>query len=328
MEEYLAYQFPNDEIKVFTGLWKSCMFSELPKTCFFVSDFSKEDIFYFEVKNEISLNAINSSDFSFSKSLNSISENQYKAQLENFKNQFESSKIDKAIFSRIELVPRANENTVAIFKDLCDRYKNEAFIYLISSKLFETWVGATPEVLLKGNGNEQFSMSLAGTKDDENKEWSPKELEEQMMVTNFMETILSTYSTSSVSKSEVKTIKSGAVYHLRTDFNFHVESDKWNDLIAALHPTPAVCGLPRDKAFKHILNHETHNRELYTGIIGFKGEDELAVYVNLRCMQILKNDFALYLGGGITKSSDVDAEWEETINKSKTLLTVINQNEF
>jgi isochorismate synthase len=103
-----------------------------------------------------------------------------------------------------------------------------------------------------------------------------------------------------------------------------LKQSNWGELINALHPTPAVCGLPRERALKLIAQHETHNRNFYAGLIGKKSKQELAVFVNLRCMQVTKNDFLLYIGGGITQQSIPENEWNETENKAKTLARVLS----
>jgi isochorismate synthase len=72
-----------------------------------------------------------------------------------------------------------------------------------------------------------------------------------------------------------------------------------------------------------IKEHEVHQRGLYTGIIGFYAEQNCSLYVNLRCAQIQKENAYLYLGGGFTKDSDIEKEWEETENKSMTLISIM-----
>ena len=91
-----------------------------------------------------------------------------------------------------------------------------------------------------------------------------------------------------------------------------------------VHPTPAVCGLPKNEAKVFILENEGYDREFYTGFFGelnLKGSSNL--FVNLRCMQVLKNQLALYIGGGITIDSIPEKEWEETIAKSEVMLKVL-----
>jgi isochorismate synthase len=116
-------------------------------------------------------------------------------------------------------------------------------------------------------------------------------------------------------------------------------------LISAIHPTPAVCGLPKGSAKKFILENENYNREFYTGFLGElnlkktlqrngnrKNRENQAyasitktsaLFVNLRCMKLEAKQAVLFVGGGITKDSNPVAEWEETSNKAQTMKSVL-----
>jgi isochorismate synthase len=93
----------------------------------------------------------------------------------------------------------------------------------------------------------------------------------------------------------------------------------------SLHPTPAVSGLPQAISLELIDSLEKHQRELYAGYIGLVEENQASVYVNLRCCQLSQGKIHLYLGGGYTKDSDPQNEWEETVNKSKTILDLVQK---
>ena len=102
-----------------------------------------------------------------------------------------------------------------------------------------------------------------------------------------------------------------------------------------MHPTPAVCGLPKDQAKAFIVENEKYDRGFYTGYLGElnssfgtdSGSSDL--FVNLRCMQIdldkNKNNTPvyLYMGCGITKDSIPEKEWSESSNKSTTMKKVL-----
>ena len=95
-------------------------------------------------------------------------------------------------------------------------------------------------------------------------------------------------------------------------------------LVNQLHPTPAIAGLPIGEALNLISNTEIHSRKMYSGFLGRISEDRTDLYVNLRCCQVISNQAFLYLGGGFTKDSNSNSEWDETENKSKTLLDVFS----
>jgi isochorismate synthase len=95
-------------------------------------------------------------------------------------------------------------------------------------------------------------------------------------------------------------------------------------LIDALHPTPAVCGLPKESAKEFILENEGYDRSFYTGFLGeLSVENRSNLFVNLRCMQVKDATYYIYIGGGITSASVPEKEWEETVAKSKVMLRVL-----
>ena len=320
----LAYQFPNETIKIFTGEWIEEKLENLPDDCFFITDFTKEKMFYFKIEQEVS--TIETSELTLNNEDDVFvsSHKAYLNGLQYFIDGFELFGIEKAIFSRIKLVEKEDAIEMdAVFRRLANTYQSQALVYLASDEKFGTWMGATPEILLSGNQEVMHSMALAGTKRDETTEWTPKEQEEHQYVADYVKDKINAQSPQNLVISPTETVKKGAVYHLQTSYEFQLVKENWNSLMQTLHPTPAVCGTPSDLAQDYILTNEPHQREFYTGLVGWKGKDRLSVFVNLRCMQVLENNFALYVGGGITQASDIANEWQETEDKSETLLGVI-----
>lgn len=321
---FLAYQLPNEEAKMIKGEWIVSELEHLPEDCFFITDFVKSKVFYFKEEQEVS--SFSNSDLSFNNEDDVFVANEkaYLNGLQYFIDGFEMFGIEKAIFSRIKLVDKeASLEMQIVFNRLAEAYKSQALVYLASDEKFGTWMGATPETLLSGNESTMKSMALAGTKRKEETEWTEKEQEEHQYVVDYVKDRISEQSPGNLVVSKAETVRKGAVYHLQTDYEFQLAKEKWNLLMQTLHPTPAVCGTPSDLAQDYILTNEPHEREFYTGLVGQKSKDELKVYVNLRCMQVLENSFALYVGGGITLASDIAKELQETEDKSETLLSVI-----
>tara|TARA_R110002049_G_scaffold30211_4_gene102755 strand:- start:1705 stop:2766 length:1062 start_codon:yes stop_codon:yes gene_type:complete len=243
-----------------------------------------------------------------------------------------SSSLQKVVISRKEFVNLSNVDLLEIYKKLLATYNN-AFVYVWFHPKVGLWLGATPETLLNVEGTAFKTMSLAGTqvyRKTENVVWKSKELEEQKLVTNFIEDQLKVIATNlEVNKTE--TVKAGNLLHLRTKVSGVLQnSSNLEELIRALHPTPAVCGLPRDISKEFILKNETYNRSFYTGFLGElnlqylqKEERSTFLFVNLRCMKIENNKATIFIGGGITKDSIAVKEWEETVSKSKTMKRVL-----
>ncbi|MGL5272144.1 MAG: chorismate-binding protein, partial [Phocaeicola sp.] len=150
--------------------------------------------------------------------------------------------------------------------------------------------------------------------------WSKKNQEEQALVADYVRRTVARFDTKFTEK-EPHTARAGQLVHLKSDFYFTLKNKNiLGDVLQDLHPTPAVCGIPKKETFNFILDTELHDRAYYSGIVGWldpNGTTDL--YVNLRCMQVKEKSAILYAGGGILASSDFDAEWEETDQKLKTM---------
>lgn len=244
-------------------------------------------------------------------------------------NEIKNSEIKKIVISRKKEVLIEGFDFISIFKKLVYKYP-EAFCYVWYHPKVGLWVGATPETLLTLNNKEFETMALAGTQKYEgsiNVLWGEKEKEEQALVTSSIIENIKPIA-SAIDISEVQTVKAGSLLHLKTAIKGQIENASIKDFVSSLHPTPAVCGLPMKAAKDFIIKNEGYNREFYTGFLGalnFENE-KTELFVNLRCMQYVENKkLALYVGGGITKDSNATLEWDETENKTKTMLDVLTK---
>jgi isochorismate synthase len=240
------------------------------------------------------------------------------------------SELSKVIISRQIPIKRRSGSLGSIFFQLHDQTPN-AFTYLVNLPAAGIWMGATPEVLLKSCGQFFETVSLAGTQvrkyDSEDYYWNTKDIEEQAFVSRYMLDVFFNFDIHKYKTIGPETMESGKVAHLKTSFFFPAEKIEncLGNFIAELHPTPAVCGLPKDLADDFIREKEKHDRKYYTGYLGpWKLNQQVNLFVNLRCMEITNDEFILYAGGGITSKSIPEREWEETNQKAGTLLSVIN----
>lgn len=259
------------------------------------------------------------------------------------KNQFK-----KVVLSRTETVTVSENNPITIFKSLLSAYSS-AFVYCWYHPKVGLWLGATPETLVKIEGNRFSIMALAGTQDYKGSidvVWGNKELKEQKYVTDFILNELKT-SLENIKVSETETVKAGNLLHLKTQISgtLNVIDLKLKALLYSLHPTPAVCGSPKQEAKQFILKHENYNREFYTGFLGELNLNTISaprsgkrnienrayainrtstqLYVNLRCMKLKDNKATIYVGGGITENSNAESEWKETVSKSLVIKTIL-----
>ena len=235
--------------------------------------------------------------------------------------------ISKIVIARPKDIPYKGFELSTIFQKLLSKYP-KATTYVWYHPKVGLWMGATPEMLLEIKGDAFKTMSLAGTQpfvDAIPVHWGAKEIEEQQLVTDYVVSNLKSV-TSDVEHSETYTVQAGALLHLRTDISGSIsEKHGVDSLLNVLHPTPAVCGFPREVSKKFILENERFDRSFYTGFFGeLNLENKTALYVNLRCMEkISERTIRLYVGGGITHKSDPIKEWEETVAKCRTMESVL-----
>jgi isochorismate synthase len=219
---------------------------------------------------------------------------------------------------------------VRLFQDLCKAYPN-AFVSLVAIPDVGTWIGATPELLLQTQGNRLRTIALAGTQPFSSLPvWRGKELEEQAIVSDFIRECFSLQGMGGYTEHGPETMQIGKLLHLRTEFNVDLGPDQaegvTSEFLRRLHPTPAVDGVPKEGALEFIRQIERHDREFYSGFLGpvnLNGASHL--FVNLRCLQLLKTSAILYAGSGITFDSVADQECLETELKLKALSTILEE---
>ena len=238
--------------------------------------------------------------------------------------------LSKVIISRQIPFARTDTSLGNTFFQLQEKTPN-AFTYLVNLPYAGIWMGATPEVLVKSAGERFETVSLAGTQvrkyDGEEYYWSTKDIEEQAFVSRYMLDVFFNFDIHQYKTIGPETLESGKVAHLKTSFFFPKEKveNQLGNFVAELHPTPAVCGLPKDLAHQYICENELYQRKYYTGYLGpWRLDGKVSLFVNLRCMEITSDEYILYAGGGITARSVPEKEWDETNQKAKTLLSVIN----
>ncbi len=247
-----------------------------------------------------------------------------------------TGKFSKLVLARCsqEIVDKPIEPERLFFR-ACKLYPR-MFIALVSVDGAGTWLMASPETLLEGDGTHWRTVALAGTMKldgdsiafdtpgslltEKDMKWTGKNLQEQQYVATYIRGILSRFS-SSLSETEPFTARAGRLVHLRSNFDFTLKDNSLvGSLLRELYPTPAVCGTPKKDALRFILANEHCERKYYSGFAGpMNIEGKTSLYVTLRCMQINGNEYNLYAGGGILKESEEQSEWNETEAKMETM---------
>ena len=226
--------------------------------------------------------------------------------------------LKKIILSRVMPVSFEADKLIRFFNSLIKTHVHAmVFIYSAGDGI---WLGASPEVFLELRNDRFKTMALAGSKPaGDSLDWGKKEIDEQAYVSRYINQKLRETGID-FEQSELATISAGPVAHLQTIFSGKIDNKLFPEMIKNLHPTPAVCGIPKEKAMELIVKTEKHNRKDYTGFLGPVNEGKISLFVNLRSALVTQNILYLFVGGGITADSIADKEWEETGLKAKTLI--------
>ncbi|MBR5644970.1 MAG: isochorismate synthase [Salinivirgaceae bacterium] len=270
----------------------------------------------FEIGNHIGL----STEGKRSKNLSDSYSSTFKA----FHKAVSNGQFSKLVLARTDNFTVA-ASPISLFFDACAAYP-ESFVYLFASAESGMWLGATPEILLEGSPEQMHTVALAGTMACTNGElpdidsWDAKNRNEQKIVTDYLLAQIQTFG-NILSTTRPQSVRAAHLAHLKTDIFFNINGKDLPELISALHPTPAVCGLPKDEAIRFINENEPADREYYAGFLGwYDAQADTRLFVNLRCMKwIDKQTVKLMAGGGILPESELESEWRETENKMQTL---------
>ena len=241
----------------------------------------------------------------------------------------------KVVLSRAKAVDLPDSfDYVQTFMKLCQTYAN-ALTYLVYIPQVGTWMGATPETLISTDEHQHFrTIALAGTQRYNpdiplsHTAWMQKEIEEQAMVSRYIINCFKKIRLREFEEEGPKTVIAGNLVHLCTRFRVDMQDVNFSELgtvmLDLLHPTSAVCGMPKEASQEFILKNENYHRDFYSGFIGPVNIEQAShIFVNLRCMQIVGKQAVLYAGAGITEDSIPEKEWRETEIKSQTMLSVL-----
>jgi isochorismate synthase len=198
-------------------------------------------------------------------------------------------------------------------------------------------VGATPELLVSKTGDQLAATPLAGSAPrhgdpDEDRASadrlfdSAKDREEHALVVEDVARELGPLCEELTHPREPELLGTANVWHLATPFRGRSKASVHSalDLVAALHPTPAVCGTPRDAARIVLAELEPLDRGCYAGPVGWvdaDGDGEWAIA--LRCAEITGTTARVFAGAGIVADSDPELELDETERKFRALLDAL-----
>ena len=248
----------------------------------------------------------------------------------------------KVVISRTKTLDFGQQPDVTVLFDrLCAAYPT-AFVSAVflpegtTDAPAQIWLSATPERLVSVDANGIFkTVALAGTQSAHYPDgtlkrtadalWSQKEIEEQALVSRYIIGCFKKIRLREYLEEGPKTALAGNLMHLCTNYTVDTKAVNFPQLgtvmLRLLHPTSAVCGMPRPEALSFIEAHERHDRQFYAGFLGpvnIGGASSL--FVHIRCLKLEGQRATLYAGAGLTEDSDPKKEWLETEMKCQTLL--------
>ncbi len=237
--------------------------------------------------------------------------------------EIDAGRLEKIVAARTKMIPLPTEFDLGkTLAKLLSSYPH-SFVNFFHLPGIGTWMGASPEVLIETKGDYFYTMSLAGTQPAQGDNplksaaWTQKEIEEQALVSRYIVDCFKTIRLREYEEHGPKTVLAGNLLHLRSDFRVNTQTTGFSNLgsvmLGLLHPTSAVCGMPRKEALAFLNTEEGWDRNFYAGFLGPVGiEQETSIYVNLRTASLGKEHALLYAGAGVTEDSVPEKEWEET----------------
>lgn len=226
-------------------------------------------------------------------------------------------------------------NPLYSVKNLRIKYPN-SYVFCTSNGKGQSFLGASPERLISVKDSELATEALAGSAPRGQTAThdmhlanlllsSKKDIREHRIVIESITTCLFKFGIKPEIPSHPDLLKLPNIQHLHTPIKAKMPDDlHLLDVLAELHPTPAVGGQPRDIACQKIRHYENFERGLYAAPIGwidYKGNGEFAVAI--RSALLNRYHARLFAGAGIVAGSDPNKESEEIKLKFQVLMDAL-----
>lgn len=285
-----------------------------------------------ELKNHT---AVNSKYYHLNLELTEINRNDYQRLIARGVDEIQKGTFEKVVPSRTLLQPIPSDfDVVHAFQKLKEANPN-TLVSFVSTPATGSWLGATPELLVSVENKNIFkTIALAATQpyregmDVRTVAWTQKDIEEHALVERYIVNSFKKIRLREFEEHGPKTVTAGNVLHLKSEFQVDMDATNFPQLgsvmLQLLHPTSAVCGVPFEAAAEFLKKQEGYDRQYYSGYLGpVNFNNSTAIFVNLRCAQLLGDKAVLYAGAGVTIDSVPENEWAETEMKMNTLRNIL-----
>ncbi|MEE8659266.1 hypothetical protein CGLAMM_05915 [Acetobacteraceae bacterium EV16G] len=262
-----------------------------------------------------------------------LSEAQYCSLVSDIKKRMAHSDLRKLVLGRCARLRFSGPVHVASVAKRLIAQNPRDMVFQIPLRDGSILVGASPELLIRKTGNEFCCHPLAGSipRSSDREEdarrgqallSSAKDRDEHAIVVAQLRSQLSALCRDLEIPDTPSLTRTATMWHLSTRLSGRIGDRKMSalDLARLIHPTAALCGAPRDLAFRTIAALEPSGRGLFAGLVGWsdaRGDGEWAV--TIRSGIIKGAEAQLFSGAGIVPGSDPEAEWHEIEAKLGTM---------
>jgi isochorismate synthase len=242
--------------------------------------------------------------------------------------------VDKVVLARTRAFEAPVGQTFSptrTLERLRERY-HDCKVFMVRGPDGACFVGATPELFLRLDGQSVETVSLAGTArrgstDEQDSHLgqalleSKKDRYEHQVVTHAICSALAPVTSQLDVNDEPHLLRLNNVQHLETRISAQLDRPRTiMELLSRLHPTPAVGGEPREAALDWIAAHEELDRGWYAGLVGWVGAAGEGLFaVAIRSAVLRGNRAWAFAGAGIVEDSDPVSEWDETTIKLEAI---------
>lgn len=253
---------------------------------------------------------------------------EFKQLVEDALSSIQSGGLSKVVVAR-QTTLEFNEklDPMSLFAALHDAISADVYSFLFQPDSEHAFIGFSPERLLKIENGLITTEAVAGTAPSDCADallTSEKDIHENRIVVDFLEEALAKSCSAVEVDSELSLKSAGSVSHLCKEVAGRLDRESsMHDVLSALHPTPAVCGTPRNRAYRFIRDNEPFERGLYAGAVGLIGAEHSELSVAIRSLLVHGNTVSLFAGAGIVDGSDPDSELREVESKIATYLRIL-----
>ena len=250
---------------------------------------------------------------------------------------FESGTLEKVVLARESSFHLAGEADPVALLQILMANTGYSYHYLFQPEAGSAFIGASPEQLYKRVGAFLQSEAIAGTRPrgstpEEDKRLgkelltSEKERREHLYVLDSIRDLFNDRCKAVQGGDDIELLKLRHCQHLLTRIEGRLDAaDCDSELLAGLHPTPAVGGIPRDEALECIRATEPFERGWYTGPMGWVGRDATEFAVAIRSALVRGSMLSVYAGAGIVPGSEPQDEWDELENKIADFRSILER---